>query len=121
MIVIFLHTILNPGNEQRSCWGSKAADIHGSSNYAGVKDPVVDQLIAEIINSEDYNELLLYSRALDRIILWNHYTIPLWSPGKYRLAYWNKLSHPKIAPKYSGVGLMTWWYDPEKAKANNLD
>lgn len=121
MIVIFLNTVLNPGNEQRSFWGSVAADTSGSSNYAGVKDPIVDELITKIVSSKNYNELLLYSHALDRIILWGHYVVPLWTPGKYRLAYWNKLSHPKIAPRYSGVGLLTWWYDEKKAKAFGLD
>src|SRR3546814_8464494 len=36
---------LSPGNEQREYWGSAAADEPSSRNYAGIKDPVVDELI----------------------------------------------------------------------------
>src|SRR3546814_1149114 len=40
---------LSPGNEQREYWGSAAADEPSSRNYAGIKDPVVDELIELVI------------------------------------------------------------------------
>lgn len=117
MIILFINPIMSPGNEQRSNWSSAAADQKGSSNIAGVKNPVIDDLVEKVIGATNYQDLLIYARALDRVILWNHYVIPLWTPGKYNIAYWNKFSYPKIQPKYAGVGLLTWWYDDKKAKA----
>ena len=31
------------------------------------------------------------------------------------MAYWNKISRPKISPKYD-LGFDFWWFDPVKAK-----
>ena len=41
----------SPGNEQRSFWTSTAADEPGSLNVAGVKDPVVDELVDRLIQA----------------------------------------------------------------------
>src|SRR5262249_23705697 len=66
----------SPGNEQRDFWGSAAADRTGSRNSIGIKNPAVDKLIDKIIFSKDREELVAASRALDRVLLWNHYVIP---------------------------------------------
>ncbi len=39
---------LSPGNEQSFYWGSEAADIQGTRNYMGAKDPAIDAMIAAI-------------------------------------------------------------------------
>mgnify|MGYP003694279671 CR=1 FL=1 len=36
---------LSPGNEQREFWGSQAADMAGSRNIIGIKNPAIDKLI----------------------------------------------------------------------------
>ena len=36
---------LSPGNEQREFWGSQAADMAGSRNIVGIKNPAIDKLI----------------------------------------------------------------------------
>jgi microcin C transport system substrate-binding protein len=41
--------------------------------------------------------------------------IPHWHIQAFRVAYWNKFSRPKIAPKYALGFQDTWWIDPEKA------
>lgn len=110
----------SPGNEQRDYWASAAADKEGSSNYGGIKDPVVDALVDLIINAPTRAELVVRTRALDRVLLHNHYTIPQWSILDHRLIYWDKFEQPSIAPKYDRTfeaGLMTWWINPDKAKA----
>lgn len=104
----------SPGNEQRDFWSSAKADMPGSRNYIGIKDPVVDELIEMIINAPDRAELEARCRALDRVLLWNHYVIPHWYYGAWRIAWWNKLEHPK---KLSGLtpGITdTWWVKPAK-------
>ena len=105
---------LSPGNEQRDFWGSAAADRPGSRNYIGIKDPAIDKLIDHIIFSSSRGELVAASRALDRVLLWNHFVIPNWHINSYRIAYWNRFSRPAIKPKY-GLGFSdTWWVDEAK-------
>src|SRR5262245_1408847 len=68
---------LSPGNEQREFWGSQAADARGSRNLAGIKDPAVDRLIELLIQAPDRPSLVARTRALDRVLLWGAYVIPL--------------------------------------------
>src|SRR6185295_16513052 len=44
---------LSPGNEQRDFWGSAAADIKGSRNIVGIKNPAIDRLIELVITAPD--------------------------------------------------------------------
>lgn len=102
----------SPGNEQRDYWFSKFADHKGSRNLIGVKDPVVDALIDKVIGAQTREELVTACRALDRVLLWNHYVIPQWYINKHRIAYWDKFSQPAVAPIYGDVGFFTWWMKP---------
>ena len=105
---------LSPGNEQRDFWGSAAAVRPGSRNYIGIKDPAIDKLIDHIIFASSRGELVAATRALDRVLLWNHFVIPNWHINSYRIAYWNRFSRPAIKPKY-GLGFSdTWWVDEAK-------
>lgn len=104
----------SPGNEQREFWGSAAADQPGSRNTAGVKDPVVDELIELIIQAPDRESLIARCRALDRVLLWGHYGIPNWHSRVDRWLYWDKFSRPEVTPD-QGTSTSYWWYDEEKA------
>jgi microcin C transport system substrate-binding protein len=108
---------LSPGNEQREFWGTVAADLPGSRNLIGIKDPVVDALIEQVIQAPDRLSLIDATRALDRVLLWGHYVIPQFHIRSFRLVYWNKFSRPAVSAKYSLGVLATWWVDPEKAQA----
>ena len=90
----------SPGNEQRDYWNSTEADRPGSRNIIGIKDPVVDALIEQIISAPDREALVARTRALDRAAL-GHYVIPQFHNRSYRIAYWNKFERPQIMPKYS--------------------
>jgi microcin C transport system substrate-binding protein len=98
----------SPGNEQRDFWGSTQADQNGSRNTIGIKSPVIDALIERLITATDREDLIASTRALDRVLLWNHYVIPHWHINSYRVAYWDKFTHPKTSPIY-GFTLDTWW------------
>lgn len=115
MIVATFGQSLSPGNEQRNYWGSEAADQVGSRNDIGIKHPVVDALIEKIVAATSRAELVIICRALDRVLLWNHYVIPSWHINADRLLWWDKFGRPDIKPLYT-VGLSAWWYDEEKAK-----
>ena len=105
-----------PGNEQREYWGSDAADSIGSRNLAGIKDPVVDELIELLVKSDSREQLNVRTRALDRVLLWGHYVVPHWHIRADRVLYWDKFSRP-ATPVRSGVMRSRWWYDTQKAAA----
>ena len=107
---------LSPGNEQRGYWGSQAADVAGSRNLAGIKNPAIDTLIDRVIFAKNRDELVAATKALDRVLLWNHYVVPQWTYGKIRSARWDRYSRPDPLPKYGFSGFPTiWWFDANKA------
>ncbi len=108
---------LSPGNEQRGFWGSAAADRPGSRNYIGIKDAAIDKLIDHIIFANSRAELVAATRALDRVLLWNHFVIPNWHINSYRIAYWDRFSRPRVQAKYSLGFPDTWWLDAARDKA----
>jgi microcin C transport system substrate-binding protein len=83
-------------------------------NTAGVQDRAVDAIIEGILaHQEDEEALVHYGKALDRLLIWNHYVIPQWHLSAFRVASWDKFSRPAVRPKYA-LGLNTWWIDPVK-------
>jgi microcin C transport system substrate-binding protein len=107
---------LSPGNEQRDFWGSQAADTAGSRNYIGIKNPAVDALIERIIFATNRAELVAATRALDRVLLWNHYVVPQFTYDKSRSARWDRFGRPDPLPKYGASAFPTvWWWDAGKA------
>jgi microcin C transport system substrate-binding protein len=107
---------LSPGNEQRGYWGSESADRPGSRNYIGVKNPAIDALIERVIFAKSRDELVAATRALDRVLLWNHYVVPQWTYGKVRSARWNRFGRPDPLPKYGFSAFPTlWWWDEARA------
>jgi microcin C transport system substrate-binding protein len=116
MAVALFAQSLSPGNEQREFFGSKAADENGSRNILGIKSPVIDELIEELIKSPDRKSLIAHARALDRVLQYGYYLIPQFYLGATWVAYWDKFRRPETSPKY-GVGLSTWWVDPTAEQA----
>ena len=110
---------LSPGNEQFDMWGSGKADVRGSRNLIGVRDPNVDALLEKLVHAESREDLVTVCRALDRVLLWQYYVIPHWYIGTYRLAAWDKFGQPKIAPKYGLAVTDSWWVDAGKAEKIN--
>ena len=109
-----------PGNEQYEYWSQAAADSEGSRNLAGVRDPVVDELIALMLRSESREQLSQRTRALDRVLLWGHYVVPHWHIRADRVLYWDKFGMPKM-PVRTGVMTDRWWFDAERAATLEQD
>jgi len=113
-MIIFNNTqSLSPGNEQRDHWGSAAADSPSSRNIAGIKDPVVDELIDLVIAAPSRESLVQRTRALDRVLLWGHYAIPQLIAPFDRILFWDKFGRPEITP-LQGASVNYWWIDKEK-------
>ena len=104
-----------PGVEQTTYFGSKMADIPGSRNLAGIKNPAVDKLIGKVIAAKSRKALTDATRALDRVLMWNQYVVPQWYKGEHNIAYWNKFDRPELKPRYDLGMLDTWWFNPQTA------
>ena len=104
-----------PGTELRSYFGSAAADVRGSANSMGIKNPVADELIEKIVSADSLETLKATTRALDRVLLWNHYLVPVYYPDEIWYAHWDKFGQPETKPRYSAGFSSTWWYDQERA------
>jgi microcin C transport system substrate-binding protein len=102
---------ISPGNEQMSYWGCASAMQVGTANWSGICSPVIDKIITQLIMSDTRDKLVNTSKALDRVLLAQHLVIPQWYLPAYRIAYWDKFDHPKIAPLYD-LGVATWWRRP---------
>ncbi|MEJ2517889.1 MAG: extracellular solute-binding protein [Methyloceanibacter sp.] len=100
-----------PGVELRSYFGSQSADLNGSLNLAGIKDPAVDALIEKIIGAESREDMQTAARALDRVLRAGHYWVPHWYKASHTIAYWDKFGQPETKPKFDRGILDTWWYE----------
>jgi microcin C transport system substrate-binding protein len=107
---------LSPGNEQRGYWGSQSADEPNSRNYAGIKNAGVDALIDRVIYAKSREELVAATKALDRVLLWNHFMVPQFYSDVTRTARWDRFGHPQNIPPYTPGFPDIWWWDPEKAQ-----
>ncbi len=106
-----------PGNEQRLYWSSEFADREGNVNVIGVKNKAVDFLVEKIVFAKDGDELNTAARALDRVLLWNHYVVAQWNYPFDRMAFWDKLGRPERMPSQNPSFERVWWLDADKAAA----
>jgi peptide/nickel transport system substrate-binding protein len=103
---------LSPGNEQSFYWGSQAADIPGTRNYMGAKDPAIDALIAALLEARERPEFVSAVRALDRTLMSGFYAIPLFNVAEQWIARWNRIEHPATT-SLTGYLPETWWHRPD--------
>ncbi|MEG3132409.1 extracellular solute-binding protein [Rouxiella sp. T17] len=113
MIPTVYRAVPYPGTDLQIMWNSKY--LNSTYNTPGVSDAAIDQLTNEIVAHQGQPDALLsLGRALDRVLTWHHYMIPMWYSNRDRYAYWDKFSMPAIRPPYS-LELDTWWFDMNKA------
>jgi len=106
---------MNPGNEQNDYWGSASVDRQGSRNYAGIADPAVDILIRKIVFPPSREEQVAAIKAMDRVLLANHYVVPMFYSGEEKIAYWNRIAHPEKLPEY-GTAFPEAWFAKQPGK-----
>lgn len=110
MIVAGFPQGTSPGSEQSYMWGSKAADEYGNQNYSGIKNEAIDIVIAKRINADNREEIVLYSKVLDRLLRAGYYMVPMYGSSSTRVVYWDEYRHNPKLPDYA-VGLDYWWVD----------
>jgi peptide/nickel transport system substrate-binding protein len=102
---------LSPGNEQMNRWSVESAGTELSLNFAGVRDPAVNQLIEALLAARDRPEFVSAARALDRLLLSGDYVIPLHHARTQWIAHWSQVAGPPKPPLW-GFVLDTWWMSP---------
>ena len=103
---------LSPGNEQSFYFGSQAADIPGTRNYMGAREPAIDALIAALLEARERPAFVSAVRALDRALMSGFYAIPVINVQEQWIAHWNRIERP-VATALTGYLPETWWQKPE--------
>ena len=115
------HDFLNPPTgELENYFGSKTADMPLGGNIGGIRNPIIDSLIQHAEAAPSIESSMIASRALDRVLLWGFYHVPLGQIDQERFIFWDKFSRPEreaIAEYEYLVGstiriLDSWWAKP---------
>ena len=105
-----------------SLYGAKSADEPGNNNFRGVKSAAVDHILDAMSRAKTLEALRDACRALDRVVMWNHWQVPELYFAAEPASYWNKFGMPATRPKYFTIDsalteqpawpLITWWIKP---------
>jgi microcin C transport system substrate-binding protein len=105
---------MEPGDEIEQFYGSATAD-NSTYNVMGLKSPAVDALAQVVKAAKTKDELIVATKALDRVLLAEKFWVPQWYKNVYTLAYYDIYAHPDPLPPYALGELAYWWYDADKA------
>ncbi|MYF31226.1 MAG: ABC transporter substrate-binding protein [Gammaproteobacteria bacterium] len=94
---------------------SDSATVPTSANRSGISNPVVDFLIEKAVSATALPQMIAACRALDRVLLWQYYQIPLYAVDRRTTVHWGKFGRPDYEPKYQPAYPDGWWYDTDKA------
>ena len=96
---------------------SRAVDAPMSFNHAGISHPAIDALVDAAKAAPSLETMAAACRALDRVLLWSFYQIPLDAVDDPHLVYWDKFGRPlrEAEATYLSPFPDGWWYDPVKA------
>ncbi|MDS7597257.1 extracellular solute-binding protein [Agrobacterium tumefaciens] len=108
MIIRSYPSSLSPGAEQLNRWSSLSKDAQGSFNYAGAADADIDRMIDALLQARSTEDFQAAVRAYDRLLVSQHYVIPLYYIGAQWVARWKHIERPDITPVF-GNQKQTWW------------
>lgn len=113
-----------PGAGMAQLYTSEAADTPNQFNRAGIREPAIDNAIARMIAATDRRTVVDSLRAVDRILRFKYYSIPLQhmyaAPvGQLPISYWDKFGRPPVESTWNFPywSADTWWVDPAKQAA----
>ncbi len=90
MIVVDFDETESPGNEQTGYWTCDSVKPEGGFNVMGVCNPVIDDLVRQVVSAPDRAHLVVATRALDRVLLAGWYVVPQWYLQSVWVAYWDR-------------------------------
>jgi microcin C transport system substrate-binding protein len=100
-------------------WSSREADVKGSANSSGYKNPEVDKLAEEIDRTFDRKKRIELVRRLDAILGEDQPMSFAWEATFFRIAHWDRFGMPgKGYANYSSWrdAFHTWWFDEARSK-----
>jgi peptide/nickel transport system substrate-binding protein/microcin C transport system substrate-binding protein len=113
---------LPPALDYLDTFGSKAADQPASGNLRGVKSRAVDALLDAMNRATTQAQLQAACRALDRVVMHEHWQVPALYAANFRVSYWDRFERPRTMPKYytpdsaleplPAWPLIAWWIKP---------
>lgn len=102
-----------PGTELLERFGSRSADVEGSGNVLGLKDPAVDALLDKVVSATTRPQLVTSLRALDRVLRHGHYVVPHWYGAVHRVSWRSAaFERPAQLPRYyqpEALVTSVWW------------
>ena len=106
-----------PPWELHLAFHSEAVDAPLSFNHAGISHPAIDALVDAAKAAPSLETMAAACRALDRVLLWSFYQIPLDAVDDPHLVYWDKFGRPQREAEATYLSPFPdgWWYDPVKA------
>lgn len=104
-----------PGVEIRAYFNSAPPNASNAANLAGIDSPAVDALVAKVLGARRNEELIAAGRALDRVLLWGYYLIPIIGRPQPRAVHWDKFGQPAIEAEYVTSFPDSWWWDEARA------
>ena len=102
-----------PPNQEVPAYFSSRS--RGVANFARLSSPIVDVLIGHVLSARNRTELIAASQALDRVLYWQFYFIPVLVLEPQRVLVWNKFGKPAVQSLYYPGFPDNWWWDTEKA------
>jgi peptide/nickel transport system substrate-binding protein len=102
---------LSPGNEQLNRWSTASADLDGSFNYPGAREPALDAMIKAMLSAPSREDFVAAVRAFDRVLISGTYVAPLFYLPEQWIARWTKIERPDVTP-ITGYNLPAWWAKP---------
>ncbi len=84
-------------------------------NPAGLASPLVDKIINLSLETETREERDVALMALDRVLRWERFMIPLWYNDSSWVAYFDQYEYPEPLPRYALGVLDFWWFNADKA------
>ncbi|MDE0838434.1 MAG: ABC transporter substrate-binding protein [Kiritimatiellae bacterium] len=101
-----------PGREMAKSFLSSDADIKGSANILGLKNPAVDELFKTLATSASKETVSIYAKALDRVLCSGWYVVPLTWPRNSCAVYWDYLKRPEVycSGLWAQYNIMSYWW-----------
>ncbi|MEQ9695301.1 extracellular solute-binding protein [Shimia sp. SDUM112013] len=113
-------SFLDTGTGLHQRYGSAEAAF-SLFNPAGLASPLVDKIIDISLETETREDRDVALMALDRVLRWERFMIPVWYNDSTWVAYYDQYEYPEPLPPYALGELDFWWYNAEKAAKLRAD
>ena len=107
-------SFLSTGTGLMQMYGSGEAAF-SLFNPAGLASPLVDAIIERSLNAESREEEYAALKALDRVLRYERFIIPVWYNDSVWVSYYDQYEYPTPLPTFALGELDFWWFNAEKA------